>query len=1113
MLYAFHGTCKDVDDENRSTLSSDGDIRRKKITGKSKVEDTESSCITQRNYCSRCTIFASSNLGPNGHKFVVVPTHCLDRTKSSIYPEINTEDLDMIASFSAGSLKFRELMTIRRSITDGDCSGESIIIARSHTRPQFLHLPNVKYFINDGSKWKVLPFSSLCKSPSISIEYPLGLSCQPGTVSTAYRYYNGVDNYKAVQRNSKRKASSRRGKCNDFSRTHSASAELDSQNDTPQTEDDKTKVLYTFSISMPYMRETVSRINQNTTATDPERQQFVECTFMVDTSENGLIHDGNDSLSNSAVTYPDIYKSLLPGLPSPASDGGETCSVQHHEKLSNEDTPHGDVESSIQTFRNNCVIQAIDRDRTPCALEKKEYQSKKVPRNSSVRRHNSLGNLNLHYGKENTHSIWKKVEKKVDDGHSYKTDMQSTNVCTFVQSHHKHHSVPNSCFLSKSEDANMTQLKASKKTKRRNGVGSKQDLHSTCIMKSHCIKGCSCGCSSSIDMKKTKLSGSRQNLAGCESRSFPRKNFSAIFQAKKVESIPYKSLQKPEAVNPEVPSQSPDSVDPVMVFHVTERQCELPPRQISFPDVPNVHKDDSFVDDNIMTVKELPATNYCKEKMCSAVMAEKCVNVGVNNFSEFNLGQCGSQLESLKLADESLPLKDIKGQKSFCSSHFPPYPVELDHSLAIMSGDEIIKKSEFMGACTQKINCNNTAANGISCELKNPVLVSSASDMVNVFQAANDAYRVQLASEAIQSITGSPIAEFEKFMYSASPVLYGARDTNNCKECSPLHAFGAPLCEHETPNLALRNIWRWYEKHGTCGMEVRATDHEHSVRLGMDQFEFRAYFVPYLSAVQLFRKCKEHTNDADVCSQETDSNECSLTVGLTSILRKLVPQPCSVNSSTPKMSQIPHKEASLVSMNNKINNKQYDLKLTDGVELLFEYFEYDQPQQRRPLFEMMKELSNGDIPLKSRVYGDPRTLDSRCLDDLHCNSWYSVAWYPIYRIPDGKLRAAFLTYHSLGHLVRRSKNHGSDSMEVSIVSPVVGLQCYSAQGECWFNPRKPIAHKMNGVIHADSSHVLKERIRTLERTASVMARATVTAGSQTYVNRQPDYEFFLSRRR
>ena len=64
---------------------------------------------------------------------------------------------------------------------------------------------------------------------------------------------------------------------------------------------------------------------------------------------------------------------------------------------------------------------------------------------------------------------------------------------------------------------------------------------------------------------------------------------------------------------------------------------------------------------------------------------------------------------------------------------------------------------------------------------------------------------------------------------------------------------------------------------------------------------------------------------------------------------------------------------------------------------------------------------------------------------MHSDFRYSVAWYPIYRIPDGNFHAAFLTYHSLGHLVRRSAKFDKPSVDACIVSPVVGLQSYSAQ--------------------------------------------------------------------
>lgn len=56
-----------------------------------------------------------------------------------------------------------------------------------------------------------------------------------------------------------------------------------------------------------------------------------------------------------------------------------------------------------------------------------------------------------------------------------------------------------------------------------------------------------------------------------------------------------------------------------------------------------------------------------------------------------------------------------------------------------------------------------------------------------------------------------------------------------------------------------------------------------------------------------------------------------------------------------------------------------------------------------------------------------------------------MAWYPIYRIPDGNLRAAFLTYHSLGHFTRRRTSLNTSCGATSLVSPVVGLQSYNTK--------------------------------------------------------------------
>lgn len=59
---------------------------------------------------------------------------------------------------------------------------------------------------------------------------------------------------------------------------------------------------------------------------------------------------------------------------------------------------------------------------------------------------------------------------------------------------------------------------------------------------------------------------------------------------------------------------------------------------------------------------------------------------------------------------------------------------------------------------------------------------------------------------------------------------------------------------------------------------------------------------------------------------------------------------------------------------------------------------------------------------------------------------FSVAWYPIYRIPERNFRASFLTYHSLGHFAQRPfPTDASNEHTSQILSPVLGLQSYNAQ--------------------------------------------------------------------
>lgn len=338
---------------------------------------------------------------------------------------------------------------------------------------------------------------------------------------------------------------------------------------------------------------------------------------------------------------------------------------------------------------------------------------------------------------------------------------------------------------------------------------------------------------------------------------------------------------------------------------------------------------------------------------------------------------------------------------------------------------------------------------------ENGVSVASESALDKVAEAVNRAYELQMESEAIEKSSGRPLAEFERLLQKSSPVIHQPRIHSICNVCSR----GTSLCGHERPGSPLSFIWEWYEELGVCGLEVNADDYERAERFGIDFVPFSAYFVPYLSAVQLFGKT---VSSAEV---DLESFRC-----------------CGSERSS----------------------------ASNEPELLFEYFESEPPQQRRTLYEKIQQLVDGNGPPQYQGQGDPTNLDRAKLNELHPKSWYSVAWYPIYRIPEGNFRASFLTFHSLGHLTRRSSGFDSKGAQDCIVCPAVGLQSYNAQSECWFSLRSSIEETARDINRYE---ILKERVRSLEETASLMARATVKKGNQTSVNRHPDFEFFCSRKR
>lgn len=107
--------------------------------------------------------------------------------------------------------------------------------------------------------------------------------------------------------------------------------------------------------------------------------------------------------------------------------------------------------------------------------------------------------------------------------------------------------------------------------------------------------------------------------------------------------------------------------------------------------------------------------------------------------------------------------------------------------------------------------------------------------------------------------------------------------------------------------------------------------------------------------------------------------------------------------------------------------------------------------------------AGGALPLPP---GGQLLRDMRIME-LHPASWYAVAWYPVYRIPDAPLVTRFLTFHSFAPLVTSIQNAlaslrtGGDIIPLPWSMPVCGLKWYNMHGERWL---EPLYHDPSGQV-------------------------------------------------
>ena len=255
---------------------------------------------------------------------------------------------------------------------------------------------------------------------------------------------------------------------------------------------------------------------------------------------------------------------------------------------------------------------------------------------------------------------------------------------------------------------------------------------------------------------------------------------------------------------------------------------------------------------------------------------------------------------------------------------------------------------------------NETAEDNAACSHKQQDSTQFSVGSQMVVQALDAAYRLQLVSESLQLATGCPLAEFEKLLQSATPVVSSSFAYKKCDVCSASQLSHGYLCQHQIPDVSLNAVWNWYEKPGNYGLDVKAEDSRNPKGLLTDSLSFHAHFVPLLSAVQLFchpqvsnGQSKEHM-EADILDiREAEPHASSET---------------QIAAPSPEAKDVKHiqKEIKLLlkfdsaqelvhsfEVSQYVGNKSLGLialpAFSSDNELVFEFFESEQPQLRKPL--------------------------------------------------------------------------------------------------------------------------------------------------------------------
>ncbi|KAK6142542.1 hypothetical protein DH2020_022890 [Rehmannia glutinosa] len=260
----------------------------------------------------------------------------------------------------------------------------------------------------------------------------------------------------------------------------------------------------------------------------------------------------------------------------------------------------------------------------------------------------------------------------------------------------------------------------------------------------------------------------------------------------------------------------------------------------------------------------------------------------------------------------------------------------------------------------------------------------------------------------------------ESFLDCTTPVV----PSQFLSKTRKLNRLWHPWEREKVDYFVLGDLWNSFDEWSAYGAGVPIVSDD-----GQNLIQ---YFVPYLSAIQIFTS----NSSVNCLREETDS---------VSETRDSFSDSFSDESESEKLSRWD----GCSSEEGLFEQDSFWLPNERLGNLYLQYFERSSPYGRVPLMDKISSLA--------QRY--PGLMSLRSVD-LSPASWMAVAWYPIYHIPTGRtikdLQTCFLTYHTLSSSfqdmdfedgvenVERKRKDGE-----SISLPPFGLATYKMQGDVW----------------------------------------------------------------